>query len=115
MDEAELRASLAGLYIGITLHKPIILETDCVFVAFFLARYSIDRSPLVDLKMEALSVSKLIKDFKITKIDRRSKRVAHEIAKFSFGSRSDGLLCNSVPSCVTTFVMKDCKNFILPN
>ena len=27
VDEAKLRATLAGLYIGITLHNPIILET----------------------------------------------------------------------------------------
>ncbi|XBH99224.1 hypothetical protein VPH35_128610 [Triticum aestivum] len=114
VDEVELRASLAGLYIGITLHKPIILEIDCTFVASFLARDSIDRSPLVDLKMEALSVSKLIKDFKITKIDRPANRVAHEIAKFSFDSRSEGILCNSVPTCVTAFVMNDCKNLNLP-
>ncbi|EMS61617.1 hypothetical protein TRIUR3_03612 [Triticum urartu] len=59
--------------------------------------------------MEALSVSKLIKDFKIAKIDRRANRVAHEIAKFSFDSRSEGLLCNSVPPCVTAFVMNDCS------
>ena len=114
VDEAKLRAALAGLYIGITLHKPIILETDYAFVVSCLARDSIDRSPLADLKMEALSVSKLIKDFKITKIDRRANRVAHEIAKFSFDSRSEGLLCNSVPPCVTAFVMNDCKNLNLP-
>ncbi|XBH84849.1 hypothetical protein VPH35_072919 [Triticum aestivum] len=114
VDEAKLRAALAGLYIGITLHKPFILETDYAFVVSCLARDSIDMSSLADLKMEALSVSKLIKDFKITKIDRRANRVAHEIAKFSFDSRSEGLLCNSVPPCVTAFVMNDCKNLNLP-
>jgi hypothetical protein len=74
---------------------------------------SIDRSPLVDLKKEAMSVSKLIKDFKIVKIDRQANRVAHEIAKFCFNSRSDGVLCNSVPPCVASFVMNDCKNLEL--
>ena len=33
VDEAELRACLAGLYIGISLNMPIIFETDCAFVA----------------------------------------------------------------------------------
>ena len=33
VDEAELRACVAGLYIGISLNMPSILETDCVFVA----------------------------------------------------------------------------------
>ena len=37
-EEAELRACIAGLYVGITLHNPIILETDCVLVAALLQR-----------------------------------------------------------------------------
>ncbi|XBH54147.1 hypothetical protein VPH35_076510 [Triticum aestivum] len=115
VDEAELRATLVGLYIGITFHKPIILKTDCAFVASFLVKDSIDRSPLGDLKKEASSVSRLIKDLKIAKIDRLANRMAHEIAKFSLDSRSDGALCNSVPPCVATFVMNDCKNMVLPN
>lgn len=32
VEEAELRACIAGLYIGITLHSPIILETDCTLL-----------------------------------------------------------------------------------
>ena len=68
MYEAELRAALAGLYIGITLHKPIILETDCSFVAFFLGKDYLDRSSLVDLKMEALSISRLMRSFNISKL-----------------------------------------------
>ena len=110
VDEAELRATLARLYIGITLHTSVILETDCAYVAASLEKESIDRSPLVDLKKEAMSVSKLIKDFKVAKIDRRANRAAHEIAKFCFNTRSEGVLCNSVPPCVATFVMNDCKN-----
>ena len=31
--KAELRASLSDLYIGMTLDMPVILETDCSFVA----------------------------------------------------------------------------------
>lgn len=53
MDEAKFRACLARLYIGITLHNLFILETDCSFAAYFLAKESINRSPLVDLKKEA--------------------------------------------------------------
>jgi hypothetical protein len=37
VEEAELRACIAGFYIGISLHNPIILETDCAFVAATLA------------------------------------------------------------------------------
>uniref|UniRef100_M8BHQ2 Subtilisin-like protease n=1 Tax=Aegilops tauschii TaxID=37682 RepID=M8BHQ2_AEGTA len=62
VDEAELHAALAGLYIGITFHIPIILETDCAFLTSFLAKDSIDRSPLRDLKKEASSVSRLMRN-----------------------------------------------------
>ena len=91
MDEAELRACLAGLYIGISLNMPIILETDCAFVASFLANESCDRSSLIDLKKKALSITRLLGNFKLSKINRRVNS-AHEIAKFSFDNRCDGFL-----------------------
>jgi hypothetical protein len=72
VDEAEIRACLAGLYFGISLNKPLIWETDCVFVASFLANESLDRSPLVDLKKEALGIIRLLGNFKLTKINRRA-------------------------------------------
>ena len=71
-----------------------------------------DTSSLVDLKMEALSISRLMTSFKISKINRRANRVAHEIAKFSFENRSDGVLLNSVPPCVAKVVMDDCMNVL---
>ena len=111
-EEAELRATLAGLYIGITLHKAIILETDCSFVASFLRNDLLDRSPLVDLKIEALSLAKMMIHCKISKINRTANRVAHEIAKYSFDNRSDGVLLNSVPPCVADFVADDCMNIL---
>ena len=55
VEEAELRAAISGLYIGITIHKPIILETDCSFVASVFGKECFDRSGLVDLKKEALN------------------------------------------------------------
>ena len=113
MNEAELRACLAGLYIGITLHQSIILETDCAFVHSFLANEKIDRSPLADLMNEALSISRMIQNFNISKISRIANGVAHEIAKFSFSTRSDGILFNSVPPCVVYAVTNDCKNLSL--
>ena len=64
----------------------------------------------MDLKKETQSVSKLIKDIKIVKIDRQANRVAHEIMKFSFDSKFDGAYCNSVSSCVANLVILDCKN-----
>jgi len=112
-EEAELRACLAGLYIGISLHKPIILETDSSFAASFLAKETVDRSPYVDLKMEAIIASKFIVDLKIVKIDRQANKAAHEIAKFSFDTMSDGILCNSVPPCVANYVMNDCKTIVI--
>ena len=60
VEEAELRACIAGLYIGISLHNPVILETDCTFVVASLASGDYDRSAMHDLKMKALSISKLI-------------------------------------------------------
>ncbi|XBI98119.1 hypothetical protein VPH35_018379 [Triticum aestivum] len=95
VDEAEFRAALAGLYIGITFQN------------------SFDRSLFVDLKKEVMNVSNLIKDFKIVKIDRQANRMAHEIAKFCFDSTLDVVLCNSVPPCVASLVMNDCKNFVI--
>ena len=79
-------------------------------MAFFLGKDYLDRSSLVDLKMEALSISRLMTSFKISKINRRANRVAHEIAKFSFVNRSDGVSLNSVPPCVAEVVIDDCMN-----
>ena len=99
-EEAEIRATISGLYIGITLHKPIILETDCSFVAGVLENDRFDRSPLVDLTKEALTISKMPANVKISKISREANMVAHEIAKFGFINRCDGILINSVPAHV---------------
>ena len=112
VNEAELGACLAGLYIGITLHQSIILETDCAFVHSFLASEKLDKSPLVDLKREALCIAKLFQNLSFSKIKRHANEVAHEIAKFGFISRSDGLLVNSVPPCVVYAVMNDCNNLL---
>ena len=67
MEEAELRACIVGLYIGISLHNPVILETDCAFVVASLASGDYDRSAMRDLKMKALSIkvdqqSSIVKD-----------------------------------------------------
>ena len=52
VEEAEVRACLAGLYVGISLNKPIIVESDSSFVVSFLANDFLDRSSFVDLKRE---------------------------------------------------------------
>ena len=52
MEEAELRACIAGLYIGISHHSPVILETDCAFVVASLASGDYDRSAMRDPKMK---------------------------------------------------------------
>ena len=64
----------------------------------------------MDLKIEALSLAKMMIHCKISKINRTANRVAHEIAKFSFDNRSDGVLLNSVPPCVAEAVIDDCMN-----
>ena len=109
MEEAELRACIAGLYIGITLHSPIILETDCAFVAAIFANEFDDRSALHDLKKEAWSISKLMDSFRVSKIRRSANEVVHLIAKFSFDNRVDGILVNVVPPYVVNSVMNDCN------
>lgn len=81
VDEAELRACLTGLYIGITLHKPIILETGCSFVVSLLAHANLNRSSLVDLKKEDLAITKLLPNFKPAEINRKANVVARQIAK----------------------------------
>ena len=100
MEEVELRACIAGLYIGISLHNPVILETDCAFVVASLASGDYDRSAMRDLKMKALSISKLINNLQLSKISRSANKVAHLIAKYSFDNILDGILVNNVPPCV---------------
>lgn len=94
--QAELRAYLTSLYIGNTLHRSIFLKIDCAFVYSFLANEKLDRSPLVDMKKEALSIFRRIQNYKIVKINRLANEVAHEIVKFSFISGSDGIPFNTV-------------------
>ena len=108
MEEAELRACIAGLYIGISLHNPVILETDCAFVVASLASGDYDRSAMRDLKMKALSISKLINNLQLSKISHSANKVAHLIAKYSFDNRLDGILINNVPPCVVNIVSNEC-------
>ena len=96
INEAHVRACLAGLYSGITLHQSIILETDSTFAHSFLANEKLDRSPLVDQKRVVLSIAKMLQNLSFKKINRRDNEVAHEIAKFSFNSRSNGLLSSTL-------------------
>ena len=69
-----------------------------------------DMSSMADLKKEARSLSKLINNFKYSKINRSANVVAHTIAKFSFDNRLYGILGNDIPPCVVNFVMNDCNN-----
>ena len=54
----------------------------------------------MDLKKEALNVSRLMPGMKISKINRRANMMAHRIVKFSFDNRSDGILFNIVLRCM---------------
>ena len=83
MEEAELRACIVGLYIGISLHNPVILETDCAFVVASLALGDYDRSAMHDLKMKALSISKLINNLQLSNISRSADKVAHLITNIA--------------------------------
>ena len=110
IDEAELRTCLAGLSIG---NRDVILETNCSYVVSFLANDSLDWSSLVDLKKEALSITKLLHNFKLAKINRRANEVAHQIAKFSFDNKSEDILCNSFSNCVIHALRNDCNNILI--
>ena len=112
MEEAELRACIAGLYIGISLHSPVILETICAFVVASLASGDYDRSAMRDLKMKALSISKLINNLQLSKISRSANKVAHLISKYSFDNRLDGILVNNVPPCVVNIVLNECTSVV---
>ena len=73
---------------------------------------SCDRSPLVDLKKQALSISKMLANVKISKISRKANMMAHELAKVSFNNRCDGALIDSVSVCVADAVTNDCMNIL---
>lgn len=66
----------------------------------------------LDLKKEALGITKLLHTFNLIKIKRRTTRVAQEITKFSFDIHSDGIILSSVPSYVVAYVTNDCKNIV---
>ena len=73
-----------------------------------LASGDYDRSAMRDLKMKALSISKLIKNLQLSKISRLANKVAHLITKYSFDNRLDGILVNNVPPCVVNTVSNEC-------
>ena len=61
-----------------------------------------------DLKMKALSISKLINNLQLSKISRSTNKVAHLIAKYSFDNSLGGILVNKVPPCVVNIVSNEC-------
>ena len=61
-----------------------------------------------DLKMKALSISKLINNLQLSKISRLANKVADLIAMYSFDNRLDGILVNNVPPCVMNIVSNEC-------
>lgn len=65
--------------------------------------------PPCELKLEVLSIMKLLNNFKITKINRHANVVAHEIAK----SKLDGVLPSSVPHYKAYVVRNDCMNILI--
>ena len=89
------------------------MESDYAFVLSFLANEKLDRSPMANLMNEALNISRVIQNFNISQISRIANGAAHEIAKFSFSTRSNGILISSVPPCVVYVVTNDCKNICL--
>ena len=108
MEEAELRACIVGLYIGISLHNPVILETDCAFVVASLASGDYDRFAMRDLKMKVLSISKLINNLQLSKISRSANKVAHLISKYIFDNRLDGIIVKNIRPCVVNIVSNEC-------
>ena len=79
----------------------------------FLANGSPDKSMLVDLKKEKLGIIKLLDSYMLSKIIRQTNMMTHEIARFNFDNRFDGLLLNSFSPCVAFAVMMDCNNVLI--
>ncbi|XBI48707.1 hypothetical protein VPH35_112385 [Triticum aestivum] len=94
VEEAELRACIAGLYIA------------------SLASGTMTGLLCRDLKMEAVSISKLINNLQWSKISRTANMVAHLIAKYSFDNRLDGILVNDVLPCVMNIVSNECTGVV---
>ena len=67
-----------------------------------------ERFAMRDLKMKALSISKLINNLQLSKISRSTNKVAHLIAKYSFDNRLYSILVNNVPPCVVNIVSNEC-------
>ena len=67
----------------------------------------------IDLKKQVLGLTKLFQSFELRKIKRQANSAAHEIANFSFDSRSNGILDGSVPPSGVSAIMNDCKNVLL--
>lgn len=80
------------------------LETVCAFVCSSLTNEKLDRSPLIDLKKEAFSISRIIQNIKIDKMNRLPNGVPQEIPKYSFISVSHGILLNNVVPNVANVV-----------
>ena len=77
VEEIEPRACLVGLYIAVSPHKPVILETNCLFTKIYLSNNVLYNSALVDLKREALGVPQLIPQCNMAWITRDKNKVGH--------------------------------------
>ena len=66
-----------------------------------------------DLKMKALSISKLINNLQLSKISCSANKVAHLVANYSFDNRLDGILVNNVPPCVVNHACRVGKKLLI--
>jgi ribonuclease HI len=112
-EEAEAQACLEGLRHLIELQRlPGIVETDCQRV-LQAVNYTIpDRSLSWSIYMEIKDLLRTNPLLELSKVDRCSNQVAHQLAQL--GKReSSGVLSESTPSCVSELIAKDCKHFVL--
>jgi ribonuclease HI len=111
-EEAEVVACLEGLrHLAQHPHWIAILESDCARVIQVLSNSDVDRSPCWNLFAEAKALMETISNLKICKIGRVSNGVAHGLAQL--GKRGVcGVMHDSVPSCVSALVERECTNAV---
>jgi hypothetical protein len=110
-EEAETLACLEGIrYLATHLQKPGVLETDCSWLVAVLEAKDFDRSAHWSLFLEAKTRLDLLPQVKLSRVDRVSNKVAHDLAQL--GKRECGVLHGAVPSCVSDSLLLDCKNAV---
>ena len=110
-EEAEALACLQGLrYLIENPQQPGILESDCARLVSLLSSSETDRSAHWSLLAEARELLNILPEVKMSKVDRVSNAVAHDLAQL--GKRECGVMHGSIPSCAMESLMHDCNELV---